>query len=195
MRQKLNENPVAQIALIGVLALVAGYFVLSGMGGGEEEAGEGEAGAPTSAVTGEAAEGTAGGTALTAPTAVAAPGDRSLPRPVEQAYERGETVVVLVVRDGGIDDRLVRKATNSLRGDASVALFIVEAKGIARYTPITGPLGVESAPALIVVRPKRFNAGGPAPATVDYGFRRADDVAQAIRDAVYSGPRLGYAPQ
>lgn len=193
MRQKLNENPVAQIALVGVLALVAGYFVLSGMGGGEES-GEGEAGAPTSAVTGEA-EGLATEAAMTAPAAVAAPGDRSLPTPVEQAYESGKTVVVLVVRDGGIDDRLVRKATNSLRGDASVALFVVEARGIARYTPIVGPLGVESAPALIVVRPKRFNAGGPAPATVDYGFRRADDVAQAIRDAVYNGPRLGYAPQ
>ena len=40
MRQKLNENPVAQFAIIAVLAAVAGYFVLTSLGGGEAEEAE-----------------------------------------------------------------------------------------------------------------------------------------------------------
>lgn len=188
MRQKLNENPVAQIALLGILALVAGYFVLSGMGGGDEGE-EGPLTSPTSATTGAAAE---AGAAAGGPTAV--PTDRPLPPAVEGAYQRGATLVVLVVRDGGIDDDLVRQASAAVRDDAGVALFVVKAREVANYAPITGPLGVESAPALIVVRPKELNGGGPAPASVDYGFQRAEDVEQAIRDAVYEGPELGYAP-
>jgi hypothetical protein len=41
-------------------------------------------------------------------------------------------------------------------------------------------------PALVVVRPR--GSGGDAPqATVSYGFRDAQSVAQAVRDALYTG--------
>jgi hypothetical protein len=184
MREKLNQNPVAQIALIAVLAIAAGYFLLSSMGGGEEGSGGGEAAAASSGETSSAPVSTA-----------TTPPDRPLPKAVERAYESGATVVLLVVRDGGIDDALVRKAATAVESDPGVALFVVPADKIARYTPITGPLGVERAPALIAIRPRRLNGGGPAPAEVTYGFQRAEDVQQAVQDAIYHGPQLTYAPK
>ncbi len=54
MREKLNSNPLAQIALIGVLLLAAGFFVMSSMGGGSEGGEESESEA-ASAALGEAA--------------------------------------------------------------------------------------------------------------------------------------------
>lgn len=196
MREKLNGNPAAQIALIGVLALVAGYFVLSSMGGGGEA--ESEGGVTTTSATIDievSAEGAVAGSAPSSSGDVAVPTDRSLPDDVERAYADGRTIVLLVVRAGSIDDRLVRDAAEILRGDPDVALFVVDAKEIARYAAISGPLGVESSPALIVVRPRGKNDGGPASATVSYGFQRAEDIRQAVRDAAYDGPSLGYAPR
>ena len=40
MREKLNENPVAQIALIGVLVVVVGFLFLHGFGGSGGGGGE-----------------------------------------------------------------------------------------------------------------------------------------------------------
>ena len=36
MREKINDNPVAQVALLGVLVLVVGFLLLTRMGGSEE---------------------------------------------------------------------------------------------------------------------------------------------------------------
>jgi hypothetical protein len=209
MRQKLNENPVAQIALVGVLAILAGFFLLTKMGGGEEEA------APETAVASPAEEATApgaapgsgggqAGTAVSVPgtapeivattTSTTAPTDRALPAKVEKAYAENKTIALLIVRDGGIDDHLLREATGVLEGRAEVAFFSAKAKHIARFAQITGPLGVNQAPALIVIRPKHLNGKGPAPASVDYGFQTKNNVRQAIRDAVYRGRTLTYAP-
>jgi hypothetical protein len=193
MRQKLNENPVAQIAVIAVLLLVVGLFLLKGMGGGGEEAAEGSAEAPVA--TAPAEEGSLGGSAPAAATSsVAAPISRSLPQDVDAAYRQGKTIVLLIYRPGGIDDDRVAAATSALSGFEGVALFTAPAREVARYSQITGPLGVNQAPALIVVRPRQLNGGGPATATVDYGFRSAADVAQAVVDAGYQGPELTYAP-
>jgi hypothetical protein len=194
MREKLNENPVAQIALIAILLLVGGYLMMSQLSGGEESAAP-----PSSASAEPVAEASeagveAEGAVVEAEGAVAPPTGRSLPKPVETAYSDGATVVLLVVRDGGIDDRLVERAADVLRGDPKVQLFVVPVHEVARYTPITGPLGVDRAPALIVIRPRSFNSNGPAPASVTYGFQRTADVEQAVRDAVYQGPQLSYAP-
>jgi len=76
----------------------------------------------------------------------------------------------------------------------AVAFFSAPVDEIARYSAITGPLGVSQAPALIVVRPRALNGQGTAEATVDYGFRGAADVRQAVVDAGYKGPNLTYAP-
>ncbi len=208
MREKLNENPVAQIVIVCVLLLVGGYMLLSQLGGSEASE---ESGTPASSVSTsteaegaetEGAEATevageepavAGESAETV-SGLSPPTGRSLPKAVETAYSHGSTIVLLVVRNGGIDDRLVERAVDAVRGDPGVSLFVAPANQIARYTPITGPLGVDQAPALIVIRPVALNGGGPAPASVTYGFQRAADVEQAVRDAIYHGPKLSYAP-
>jgi hypothetical protein len=208
MRKKLNENPVAQIALLGVLALVVGYLVISHLGGGssgesstaEAPAASAEAGAAETAVsTGAAAgSGEAVGTApaIAADTsAVSAPASRPLPQAVDKAYRGNKIVVLLLVRDGGIDDHIVRRATKMLVGNPHVALFSAKAKHVARFAALTGPLGVDRVPALIVVRPKHLNDGGPAPASVTYGLNTPTGIRQSIREAVYRGPRLTYAPE
>jgi hypothetical protein len=199
MRQKLNENPVAQIVLVCVLLVAGGYLLLTKVMGGGESASESpasttvsapaEAGAPEAAlesVEGETAE-------ATAAAAVAPSGDR-LPHPIEAAYRSGSTIVLLITHDGGIDDHLVSEAAGVLHGIPGVDLFTAPVSQIARYASITGPLGVNQAPALIVISPRALNGGAQAPATVTYGFQSASDIRQAVQDAVYHGPQLTYAP-
>ncbi len=194
MRQKLNENPVAQIAVVAVLILVVGIFLLKSLGGsGESSEATPEESAAVTAVE-EAAASLEESVSAAATSSVAAPPSRPLPDAVESAYEEGKTVVLLIYRPGGIDDRRVAEATDVLSGMPAAALFTAPADEVARYSQITGPLGVNQAPALIVVRPRRLNGGSPAPATVDYGFRSASDVHQAVVDAGYRGPDLSYAP-
>jgi hypothetical protein len=197
MRQKLNENPVAQIAVIAVLAVIVGYFVLSHLGGGSEsesaapaaESSETEAGA-----TEEVAGALEGSSPAAATSAVSAPTDEPLPKDIEAAYKRGETIVLLVYRPGGIDDSLTGAATSAVDGMSNVTFFEVKVGDIAKYSAITGPLGVNQAPALIVIRSSKLNGGGAAPATVTYGFQTASDVTQAVVDSGYKGPELTYAP-
>jgi len=198
MREKLNENPLAQIVVIGVLALVVGVFVLHGLGGGgESEAAEApatvESGPTSEAASGEV--GTVGSEPTAATTSVELPHGGRMPADVEAAYQRGETIVLLVYRSGGIDDKLTRESAAVASTISDVAFSEVDVRHVGRYAEITGPLGVEQAPALIVISPKGMNGGGPAPATVAYGFQTADDVRQAIVDSRYEGPELTYAPK
>jgi hypothetical protein len=182
MRDKLNENPVAQVALIAVLALVAGYFVLSSMGGGSS----------SSAATESSGVETSEPDAAT--SAVAAPIGRKLPRKVEAAYKQGETVVLFIYRPGGIDDQATARFTHVLEKMPKVAYFLVSTPAIADYSAITGPVGVNRAPALVVVRSRKRNGKSPAPATVSYGFMRAPEIRQAVVDAGFTGPEPSYAP-
>ncbi len=204
MREKLNENQTAQIALVAVLALVVGYLVLSNMGGGESS----QAASPTTSEVGATETGTTEvtttttdptiGTVAAAPAAatsgITAPVGRPLPKPVERAYEDGDTIVLLIYRPGGIDDTKVAEASAVLTTMPNVAYFFAPVDKVARYSAITGPLGLSQAPALIVVQPRRLNAGGAAPATVTYGFQSEQDIKQAVIDAGYHGPELTYAP-
>lgn len=201
MREKLNENPVAQIALIAVLVVVVGYFALNKLGGSSESEAASSEPVATETTTAEApvvgeeaAEGLEGATPTASTSAVTAPIGKKLPRAVDTAYRSGFTVVVLVYRDGGIDDTLVRQSSAGVAGMADVAFFAVPVKDVATYSAITGPIGVDQAPALVVVRKRGLNGSGPAPATVDYGFRDASEVMQAVRDSKYTGPQLSYAP-
>ena len=111
------------------------------------------------------------------------------------AWKRGDTVVLLIVRRGGIDDRLVRSSVASLSGDSGVALFTARANRIARYSRITQGVGVSQVPALVVVRPKSVSGAMPE-AHVTYGFRDSQGVVQAVHDAAYSGKdNLSYSPR
>jgi len=207
VREKLNENPKAQVGLILVLLVVGAFMFMKMSSGGEEEegveaapteatvavAGTSAVGTATGATPGEAVESaieTVGETASAVPAAVPAPPP---PRPVAAAYDSGKTVVLLIVHDGGIDDKLVQQASSQLGSDSSVAFFEVPAKRIADYAAITLGLDVNRVPALVVMRPKKLSDGTPQ-ASVDYGFQTSEGVLQAVRDAAYEGRELTYHP-
>lgn len=207
MREKLNENPIAQVALIGVLVVVAAVFFLKSSGGEEEAAAPTEAtvavagtevsGTATGATPGEAvegavesAEGALEASVSAAPSSVPTPPP---PRPLANAYDAGKTVVLLIVHPGGIDDKLVTRSTLLLATNPDVALFVVPDRQIARYAAVTIGLEVNRVPALVVMKPKRLSGGTPQ-ATVEYGFQTPQGVVQAVEDAAYRGPEVTYHP-
>ncbi len=213
MREKLNSNPIAQVAVIAVLVAAAAYMLLGG--GGEESegstaatstttaatsssatpaSGETSTAGATTATTGSEAGGTEAGVATEAPAALPA----SVPTPpppaqVTAAYKANKAVVLLVVRDGGIDDRLARSSASRLSSDPRVALFVVRARRISRYAAITFGVDVQNVPALVVVSPRHLSGHAPQ-ASVSYGFQTPGSVVQAVHDALYKGPETTYHP-
>lgn len=210
MREKLNSNPLLQLAVIGVLLVSAGFFLLSTMGGGEEEeatteatveiAGTGVSGSATGATPGEAVEGAveaavdpvASGAAPVSP-AVLASAAPPPPEEVTAAFEANQIVALLFVRSGGIDDQIITPTVRRLDALQGVASFVVPVDRIARYAAITQGVQVERVPALVVLRPKRLDQGVPS-ASVHYGFQSHASLMQAIVDAGYKGPTLDYHP-
>lgn len=191
MREKLNENPLAQMALIGVL-LVVGVLMLTSMGGGGESESGSEA-EPETAVTTSAPAITPAGETPSTGAAAGPPEAPPPPKAVTAAFDAGQTVVLLIVREGGIDDRLVKGDTEALASIPRVALFVVPARKIARYAAITQGVGVNRVPALVVLRPKALSHGVPT-ASVSYGYQGAQSVVQQVTDARYKGRTLSYHP-
>jgi hypothetical protein len=208
MREKLNSNPLAQAAVIGVLLLGVGFFLLSSMGGGGEEA---ETTTTTSSATVSTPEGSASVTATVTmpvgeaaaaaatPSSVpplppdAAAGAPPLPRAIVAAFHANRTVVLLFVRQGGIDDGMVTAASVALASMPGVSTFVVPAGRIARYAAIAQGVAVDRVPALVVLRPKRLDRGIPV-ASVHYGFQSPENVVQAVIDAGYKGRTVDYHP-
>ncbi|HEU5253310.1 MAG TPA: hypothetical protein VFU16_08315 [Solirubrobacterales bacterium] len=203
MREKLNSNPMAQVGVVAVLLVLAAIFLMSKMGGGEETPEGGEVSASVNGVTatgatpGEAVEGAvesleAGAEPVPAPAPAALPPVKT-PENVVRAFESGATVALLFVREGGIDDRIVRDTSAGLSSFPGVSYFVVPADQIARYTSVTGGVGVDRVPALVVLTPKGVEKGVPT-ASVLYGYQTPASVRQAIVDAGYEGPTLDYHP-
>lgn len=191
MREKLNKNPMAQAGLVLVLLLAVGFMLLKGMGG-EEEEGAVSTEVPATEVAPEVgSESVASTTASAVTSPVPAP---PLPKAVTSAYESGKTVVLLIVRDGAIDDELARRAVEEVRSVSETAVFVVPADEIARYAAITLGVDVNRVPALIVMRPKQLSEAGPE-ASISYGFQTPQSVEQAVRDARYDGPTASYHPE
>jgi Tfp pilus assembly protein FimT len=211
VREKLNENPKAQVGLIALLVVVGAFMFMKMSSSGEEEsaaapteatvavAGTSAVGTATGATPGEAVESAvtsaleSTGEAVSGTAALASVPAPPPPRPVAAAYDANKTVVLLIVHNGGIDEKLVKQATEQLASSPGVALFTVPAKQIARYAAITLGLQVNRVPALVVMRPKGLSKGTPQ-ASVDYGFQTAQGVTQAVRDANYKGRELSYHP-
>jgi hypothetical protein len=201
MRKALNDNPVAQIAVVAVLAVVVLFMLLTRMGGSSASTSSSPATTATPVAGATVPDSTAPASGTTpapvpSPDPAAAGGASAndfapgpgLPAPVVTAYKGGETVVVLVTKHAGFDDRVLRTSVKHLRGRADVAVFTTSAKHVADYARITEGVDVDRAPALVVMRPERLTPAGSMPqATVSYGFRSADSVDQAIRDAQYKG--------
>jgi len=211
MRKALNENPVAQVAIVAVLLAVAALFFMKAT---KKDSGstaapaspvaEGStvsADAAATATPPATADPAAATAAVTAAATTAAPAAASapvvpgppLPPAVSKAQRQGRVVVLLIVRAGADDDRLLRQSVRRLAGFPGLAVFATRARGVARYARITQGVGVSRVPALVIVRP-RGESGGPPSALVKYGFRGADSVVQAVRDALYRGPTVGYSP-
>jgi hypothetical protein len=189
MREKLNSNPLAQAGLVGVLLLFAAVFAMSSMGGSkEEESGSSPPAGPVAMAA----------TAEGSPTSLPAVGSGvgappPPPRPVISSFTANDTVVLLFVRSGGIDDRMVAAALSRLHSLARVATFVVPASQIARYAAIAQGVDVNRVPALVVLRPKRLD-NGVATASVHYGFQSPASVEQAVIDAGYKGGTVPYHP-
>jgi len=211
MRDAINNNPMVQLAVVAVLVLVAGVMLAPQfLGHKKSDSNTTTSSAQLTSPSGSvdltvkstpAAPSTgaaAGSTAAPAPQTVSpealVPG-RGLPRPVITAWKRGDTVVLLLVRRGGIDDGLVQSSVRSLSADSRLAVFVARANKIARYSRITQGVGVSQVPALVIVRPKRVSGGVPE-AQVSYGFRDSQAVVQSVHDALYSGKDdLPYSPR
>jgi hypothetical protein len=204
MRDKLNNNPIAQMGAVALLILVAGFVFLSSMGGGGEE----ESTTTTTSAEVATPEGSASITATVttpteAPLEAAAPSSIAgapevpappLPKDVVRAFAANRTVVLLVVKKGGADDGLA--TASALSGLASmqyVSVFVVPVGWIAAYAEITQAVKVERVPALVVVSPKHLDGGQPT-ASVIYGFQSPQSVVQAVVDARYKGRTLDYHP-
>jgi hypothetical protein len=201
MREQLNKNPAIQIGAVAVLLVVGAIFLMTKMGGGEESS-EGEVSATvngvaaTGATPGEAVEGaveTLEAGAEPVPVAPAALPPVKTPESVVRAFDSGATVALLFVRDGGIDDRIVRGTAAVLTSLPDVTSFVIPADEIARYTSITSGVGVERVPALVVLTPKGADHGVPS-GSVLYGYQTPASVRQAVIDAGYRGPTLDYHP-
>jgi hypothetical protein len=202
VRRALNDNPVAQIAVLGLLAVVVAFMLMSraGHGGSDSAATSGASTSPSPALTttppsaSSAAVPPTIGTAAGAPAGefVAGPG---LPAPVVNAYADDKTVVLFVFRHRGVDDAAVRSSVEQLHGRSDLAVFVTHAARIARFARITEGVDVNRVPALIVLRPRHLTNGTPT-ASVSYGFQGPDSVDQAIRNALYKGPSdLPYDPR
>jgi len=223
MRRAINENPVVQAALIGVLAIGAVMLLLLRMGGSSDDSSTDTEAAPAAAApaaTGAATSGAATGATSAPGTATPASVDgafvagKGLPKDVVKAYKDDKTVVLLILREhpqgcysraklvskqcGGIDDGQVAtivRLIDKLAHRQNVALFITHASNIAAYSRITTGVEVNRVPALVVLTPKRLNDGGLPRATVSYGFRGPGSVVQAIENAEYKGKtNLPYYP-
>jgi hypothetical protein len=214
LRESLNKNPMVQIGIIGLLAVGVAFLLMTRVinrdtGGADEPAATETTPATTPADT--AAPPAAGAPATEAP-AVPAPTDSAVPPPateapaaefaagpglpgkVVDAYENGDTVVLLVSRKDGIDDDAMRKTVNRFAGEGNVAFFDTLARGIADYSRVAQGVDVDRVPALIVLSPKSVSGDVPS-ASVSYGFRGPDSVKQAIADAGFEGRDVPYFPE
>ena len=209
MRKALNENPLVQVAMIGVLALVVGFLLITRMGGSDSSESTSETSSTAGVVSESATEPAASASAAasdpaasagSAQSAVAGSGEFAagpgLPAKVADAYEAGETIVVLILHRKGLDDRKLAAQIGSAAGAGDTAIFVVEADEIADYSRIAEGVDVDRVPALVVIEPKS-RAEGPLPmASVSYGYRGPESVAQAVRDALYKGrDDLPYYPE
>jgi hypothetical protein len=214
MRKALNDNPVVQIVALGILAVVVGFLLFTRVmksDSGTEPAASTTA-TPTATTTAPTDTATAAPTgtetAPVSPAAPAAPVDGAsapatgefaagpgLPKPVVNAYEDGDTVALFVYRRGGLDDAALASSIQRLRGVSGVAVFETRAKNVAHYSRIVGGVDIDRAPALVVVTPKGVSSGGLPSASISYGFRDFESVAQTVHDAGYHGKDLPYYPR
>lgn len=207
MREKINSNPVFQVVLVGFLGIVVAFLFMTRVMGGED-AEPAPATTEATATPAPSAESAAVPTdpalpadpAMAAPAPVEVPGDSGfvagpgLPKPVVAAYESGDAIVLLVSKADGIEDKRVRAEVTSLRNRPDTSVFMTDSNKVATYSRIAQGVDLDRVPALVVVKPRSVTGPGLPEASVAYGFRGPESVAQAVRDALYKGRELPYHP-
>ena len=223
MREALNSNPLVQVGAIGVLAVLVGFLLLTRLSGSDSGSTEPPATAPASEAPESSAsvettetdglsettvelEGEAAaeafddvaGQVAAAGSFTAGPG---LPKKVADAYRKGDTVALLITKERAMEDRAMRRLLSLVRDEGSdklpkdVSVFTVKAKHIADYSRIARGVDVDRVPALIVLTARARNDGGLPTASINYGFRGPQSIAQAFNDAAYKGKKLPYHPE
>jgi hypothetical protein len=217
MREKLNDNPLLQVAVLGVLALIVGFLLITRMGGSSSDTSTATTPAPTDTTaaattpttpaattpaTGTATAPATPGVTPTAPAPVTpapAAGDfkagPGLPKGVVNAYDKGQVVALLIVDDKGVVDQKLKAIVTSLNKRPDTTLFVVKSKDVGDYSRIAQGVDLQQTPALVVLRPKKLTKGPTPTATIEYGFRGPASVLQMVEDALYKGPTdLPYYP-
>ncbi len=220
MRKAINENPMVQIAVLGVVAVIFAFILFTSVLKKDDTAAPPPTDPAAATATDPAAAGaTADGVAPTDPTAnpsAVAPAagtatppattppaggsvadgllpSKGLPRDLLVAFAKNKTIALLVIDPNGISDKQVKLYTEALKKRGDVEVFIVDVKDISKYSRVTAGVAVSRVPALVVIRPRKLTGSVPT-ATVSYGFRGARSVSTAIDDALYKGKQIPSYP-
>lgn len=208
MREKINSNPVFQVVLVGFLGIVVAFLFMTRVMGGDDAEPAPATTPATTATPAPAAESAAvpadpalpAEPAAAAPAPAEAPGESGfvagpgLPKPVVAAHESGDAIVLLVSKPDGIEDKRVRAEVTALRDRPDTAVFMTDSNKVATYSRIAQGVDLDRVPALVVVKPRSVTGPGLPEASVAYGFRGPESVAQTVRDALYKGRELPYHP-
>lgn len=216
MREKLNENPMVQLAILAVGGVLFAVLLFTTVLAGDEtvppptdpatapgteapvtESSSSGGVSPTETVPATPAPGTPEPSTVPPGTQVVPADDlvpsKGLPEDVLVALAKSQAVALLVIDPKGISDKKVRSFTERLEGRDDVAVFVVKAKKIARYSRITQGVQVSQTPALVVVSP-RSRKGSELVASVSYGFRSPQSIDTAVDSALYEGKQRTTAP-
>lgn len=223
MRKALNDNPMVQIAVLAIAAVIFAFILFTSVLKKDEPAATAPATSDPavtadgvvpadSMASSDASDPAASSSSTSSPTAAPTPApttpapsasttagsegllpSKGLPEDVLVAYAKNKAIALLVIDPKGSSDKQVEAYTKALEKRNDVEVFIVDVRDIAKYSRITAGVSVSRVPALVVVKPRKLANGVPT-ATVSYGFRGAKSVSQAVDDALYKGKQLPSYP-
>lgn len=216
MRKALNENPMVQIAVIGIAAVAFAMLLFTTVLKGEEPVppDQDPAALATEAGLSDPAAAQVAEPPVTDPAATVDPAaapvtpvppsgsaqsadgllpSKGLPEDLLVAFARDKAIALLVVEPRAAATKKVEEFTRALKSKADIEVFVVKTKDIARYSRITTGVAVTQTPALVVVRPRKLTDNVPT-ASVSYGFRGPKSVTQALDDALFEGKQVTNYP-
>jgi hypothetical protein len=220
MRKALNENPMVQIAVLGVCAVVFAVILFTSVLKKDEEpaattttpaATTSDPAATTSDPAASASTPTPPAGSATPDAAPVAPEtdtvtppaggasadgllpSKGLPEDLLVAFARNKAIALLVVDPKGLSDKQLEQFTDTLRSRDDVEVFVVNVEDIAKYARVTAGVSVSRTPALVVIRPRKLTGSVPT-ASVSYGFRGPRSVNQAVDDGLYDGKQVPSYP-
>ena len=223
MRKALNENPMVQLAVLGVCVVAFAVLLFTTVLKKDDTSAASPSATPEAASTSAttpapAADSVAPASApssteapsasATAPAPAATPDasapaggspadgllpSKGLPENLLVAFAKNQTIALLVIDPKGLADKKLKQFTETLRSRDDVEVFVVDVRDIAKYARITAGVSVSRTPALVVIRPRKLTGSVPT-ATVSYGFRGPRSVNQAVDDALYKGKQISSYP-